>query len=71
MVLLKKKQMKYKVFYYLEKHGIKPAYVIINANSIEDAILKSDKDQDLIYGVIELDKWLDFCEERRGIYKFM
>jgi len=61
--------MKFKVFYWLEKHGIKPAYLIINANSIEDAIVKSDIDPELIYGIMELDKWIAFNEERRGFYK--
>lgn len=58
----------YKVFYYRSNIGIDPAYLILKANSVEDAILKADIDPTMIYGVYELDEWLKFCEERRGIY---
>jgi hypothetical protein len=61
--------MKFKVFYWREKSGISPAFMILNANSIEDAIVKSDIDPELIYGIMELDKWCEFNEERRGLYK--
>lgn len=42
--------------------------MILNANSVEDAIKKADVHPDMIYGVWELEAWLDFCEERRGIF---
>jgi hypothetical protein len=60
--------MKFKVFYWREKSGISPAFMILNANSVEDAIKKADVHPDMIYGVWELEAWLDFCEERRGIF---
>ena len=61
--------MRYIVQYYTDKTGISPAAKSFNANSIEDAILKSDIDPELIYGIMELDKWIEFNEERRGFYK--
>lgn len=58
----------YKVFYWRTKQGINTAYKIFKANSIEDAMIKADVDPELIYGVYDLDEWMKFCEDRRGIY---
>ena len=60
--------MKYIVQYHTDKTCISPAAKSFTANSIEDAIVKADVDISLIYGVMELDKWIQFNDDRRGYY---
>jgi hypothetical protein len=55
----------YKVFVW--NHG-QPNYWIGKANSIEDAIKKSDRNPDDIYDVWLLDDWIDESIKRKGMY---
>ena len=55
----------FKVFYFRQNE---PAYWIGKANSKEDAIKRADVSPSLVYDVWLLDDWMEFCEERRGIY---
>jgi hypothetical protein len=60
--------MRYIVQYYTDKTCISPAAKSFEANSVEDAIRKADVDIQSIYGVMELDKWIQFNDDRRGFY---
>jgi hypothetical protein len=56
----------YIVLYFVKG---KPDFMILQANSNEDAVKKADIHPKLIYHVSTYEEWEKFNIERRGMYK--